>query len=129
ALLQSAAPLAIFPMWASLRQISPDYLEAAADLGSGGLGTYRRIVLPLSIPGVIAAAQLVFLFSLGAFVAPNPFGGGRVLLTAELIYDNETNLDWPKGAVEAILLIAISLFVVFLATMLSRRIWRGSLAS
>ncbi len=124
ALVQSAAPFAVFPIWASLRQISTEHLEAASDLGSGRLSTFRRVVLPLSMNGVIAAAQIVFLFGMGSFVTPILLGGGRVLLTAELIFENETNLNWPLGAVQAIVLITVSLLLVFVANRLAQRVWR-----
>lgn len=113
-------PYMIFPIMSVLRQIDPALKEAAGDLGAGRWRTFTRVILPLSLGGVVAGCQIVFTLSISAFTAPALLGGGRVLVLSRLIYDNVAAVNWPLGSVQAFALLTMALFVVFLFTRLGR---------
>ena len=69
-------PFVVFPIFASMNRLDPSLREAASDLGAGWWRTFRLITLPLTLPGVVAGAQICFVLSLGAFVTPALLGGG-----------------------------------------------------
>jgi spermidine/putrescine transport system permease protein len=93
------APFAILPIYVSLEKIDRSLLEAGADLGDGPLRRFWRITLPLSLPGVIAAAVLIFVPTTGDYVTPALVGGSGGVMIANVI---ETQFDkvgnWPLGA-------------------------------
>ena len=76
-------PYAVLPMLSAMREIDPRVLAAARGLGAGRAGAFLRVFLPLSLPGVIAAGVLVFIFSLGFYITPAILGGGKTLMAAE----------------------------------------------
>lgn len=119
-------PYMIFPVVSVLRQIDPRLKEAARDVGAGRLRTFVAVVLPLSLGGVVAGCQIVFTLAISAFTAPALLGGGRVLVLSRLVFDNVASINWPLGAVEAFVLLAMALVVVFLFTRFGRPLeWRG----
>jgi len=71
-----------------------------------------RVNLPLALPGILAAAELVFALAISSFVTPTMLGGGRVTVLSKLIYDNIGNLEWGLASVQALVLLAIVLAVV-----------------
>src|SRR3546814_11635624 len=79
------APFAILPIFVSLEKIDRSLLEAATDLGDGPLRRFLRVTLPLSLPGVIAAALIVFIPTVGAHVTPRLVGGKDGLMIAKMI--------------------------------------------
>ena len=78
-------PYAVLPMLSAMREIDPRVLAAARGLGAGRAMAFLRVFLPLSLPGVIAAGVLVFIFSLGFYITPAILGGGKTLMAAEWI--------------------------------------------
>lgn len=84
-LLYAFLPVAVFPIYASLRSIDPSLPEAATDLGCSWWETQRRVVLPLAAPGIAAALMLTFVPTLGVFVIPVLLGGGLDPLVGNLI--------------------------------------------
>ena len=78
-------PLGILPLWAEMRDIDGRVLAASRGLGASATQTFLRVFLPLSLPGVIGAALLVFIFSLGFFITPAILGGGKTIMIAEYI--------------------------------------------
>lgn len=100
-------PFAVLAMAAQMRGIDRSLLLAARGMGAGQGQAFRRVFLPLSLPGVAGAAVLVSIFSLGFYVTPVLLGGGRVLMIAEyvsvLVHDV---LDWGLGAMLATVLLA-----------------------
>jgi spermidine/putrescine transport system permease protein len=93
------APFAILPIYVSLEKIDRSLLEAGADLGDGALRRFLRITLPLSLPGVIAAAVMIFVPTTGDYVTPSLVGGSNGVMIANLIevqFDKIGN--WPLGA-------------------------------
>ena len=87
--------------------------EAGRTMGCSFLQTIRTIVLPLSLPGVVAGSLLVFTLSASSFVTPNLLGGPRLQVLAASIYKSVTQtLDWPFAAAQAVILFAGILLVL-----------------
>jgi spermidine/putrescine transport system permease protein len=78
-------PFIILPLYASLEKLDPALLDAAADLGAPPREVIRRVVLPLTLPGIVAGGILVFIPSLGAYLAPDLLGGARFVYVGSLI--------------------------------------------
>lgn len=99
-------PFAVLPMLASMREIDPRLLAAARGLGASRGEVFRRVFLPLSLPGVIAAAVLVFIFTLGFYITPAILGGGKTLMVAEWISLQILDLiRWGLGTMMATVLV------------------------
>ena len=99
-------PFAVLPMLASMREIDPRLLAAARGLGASRGEVFRRVFLPLSMPGVIAAGVLVFIFSLGFYITPAILGGGKTLMVAEWISLQILDLiRWGLGTMMATVLV------------------------
>lgn len=111
-LIQTTVPLAVLPIAAALQSISVDLEEAANVLGADRVRTYRHIILPLSMQGILAGGVLVFGFNTGAFVVPLLLGGQKVTTIAIVIRDQMGSLfNWPLGAALSVVLVLIALGV------------------
>jgi spermidine/putrescine transport system permease protein len=103
-------PFMILPLYASIERIDASLLEASRDLYASGWQTFRRVLLPLSMPGVIAGSILVFVPSLGAYVTPEILGGAKsTLLGSYIVTQFLTARNWPVGASLSFVLMAIML--------------------
>lgn len=115
-------PFVILAIFASLSRINGELWEASSDLGASGWTTLRRIILPMSVPGVAAGAVFVFVLSIGNFITADLLGGKQVLMVGNLIYAQFlTARDWPFGSALAFFLIGIMLLLLFIQAMLARR--------
>lgn len=102
-------PFMVLPLYAAIERIDPSLLEAAADLGARPLPAVWRVVAPLSKPGMIAGAILVFIPCLGAFLTPDLLGGGKTVMAGNLVQNQFTTArDWPFGAAVSLALMAIA---------------------
>ncbi|PLR40425.1 spermidine/putrescine ABC transporter permease PotB [Chimaeribacter coloradensis] len=98
-------PFMVMPLYASIEKLDKAYLEAARDLGAGKLQTFVRIILPLTMPGIIAGCLLVMLPALGLFYIADLMGGAKNLLIGNVIKSQFLNIrDWPFGAATSICL-------------------------
>jgi spermidine/putrescine transport system permease protein len=98
------AAFAILPIYVSLEKIDRSLLEAAADLGENALWRFLRVTLPLSLPGVIAAALLVFIPTVGDYVAPLLVGGNNGLMIGNVVQVQfGRGNNWPLGAAISVL--------------------------
>lgn len=98
------AAFAILPIYVSLEKIDRSLLEAAADLGENPLWSFLRVTLPLSLPGVIAAAMLVFIPTVGDYVAPKLVGGNNGLMIGNIVQTQfGRGNNWPLGAAISII--------------------------
>ena len=109
ALVHILLPFMIFPILSVLLQFDHALREAANDLGAGRLQTFLRVVFPMSLPGVVAGAQIVFTLAISAFVTPELLGGGTVQVLSRAIWFNVVDVNWPLAAVQAIVLLALAL--------------------
>jgi spermidine/putrescine transport system permease protein len=105
-------PFMIIPLYVSLEKLDGTLLEAAADLGADAYQAFRRVVVPQTMPGIVAGCVLVFIPSLGAYLAPDLLGGGRTAYVGNLIQSQfAVARDMPFGAA---LSFVLSLVVVLL---------------
>jgi spermidine/putrescine transport system permease protein len=112
-------PFMVLPIYATLERLDPRLIEAAYDLYASRVQLFRRVVWPLTKPGVAAGTVLVFAPALGAFLQPDLLGGGKQLLIGSLIEMQFTSSrNWPFGAALATL---VTLAVVVALAWQSRR--------
>lgn len=111
-------PFMLFPLLTVLLQLPRGLVEAAQDLGASEFEVWRRVILPLSLPGVLAGSQIVFSTAISAFASPTILGGGRVRVMPVAIYQNIVGLDWPMAAVQSVVLLLLSLVLVAIFTRL-----------
>jgi len=115
-LVHTFLPFMILPLYASLEKLDPALLDAARDLGAGTFQRFRRVILPLCLPGAAAGAILVFIPTLGSFVTPDLLGGARGMMVGNLIQNQMlVARDWPFGSALSIWLMAASLGLIWLA--------------
>jgi ABC-type spermidine/putrescine transport system permease subunit I len=113
AMVQILLPFFVLPVYAALRTIDRALMQAAAGLGAPPWQVFRRVYLPLSLPGMFAGALLVFVFCFGFFITPTLLGGRRDITIAMLIMSQfEGQLDWGFGAALCTLLLACTLAAV-----------------
>lgn len=122
-LVYSFLPFMILPIYAVFEKFDWTLLEAAYDLGAGRARAFRKVMLPLAMPGVVAGSMLVFIPCLGAFVTPALLGGGKTLMIGNLIQlQFGPSRNWPFGASISIVLLALMmLFLMAVALWKNRR--------
>lgn len=104
-------PFAVLPMYASIEKFDFSLMEAAADLGASPGRAFWRVMLPMTLPGVVAALVLVFVPVVGAFITPDIMGGGKVEMIGTLINRQfGVARNWPFGS--SISLVLMSLVLV-----------------
>lgn len=113
-------PYAVLPLFASMRDIDPRLVPAARGLGASRGEAFRKVFLPLTFPGIIAATVLVFIFSLGFYVTPAILGGGRTLMVAE--YIKLQILDVIRWGVGTMMASTLLVFILVLLALLSRAV-------
>ena len=115
-------PFMIMPLYSSLEKLDKSCLEAARDLGANKCQTFIRIIIPLTMPGIIAGCLLVLLPAMGLFYVADLMGGSKNLLIGNVIKSQFLNLrDWPFGAATSIVLtlaMGLLLFVYYRASKL-----------
>ena len=122
-LLYNYLPFVILACYAPLSRLSPELNEASRDLGGSAWTTFRRITLPLTLPGIAAGAVFVFVLSIGNFVTPALLGGGRFQMIGNVVYAQFlTANDWPFGAALSMVLIAIMMALLLLQAAASDRV-------
>ena len=109
-------PFAALPILASLQRIERSQLEAAADLGAGPWTRFRRVTLPLSLPGTLAAFFMVFIPTIGEYVTPTLIGGTGGIMYGNLIQDFFGRAgNWPLGAALAMVMLILTVVGVLIA--------------
>ncbi len=113
-LFYSYLPFMVLPIYASVERYNFSLSEASADLYAGRWTTLRRIVLPSVKPGIIAGCILVFVPSLGAFLAPDLLGGAKTFMIGTLIEEQFKGAagNWPFGAAASMLLLSLVMVVL-----------------
>ncbi|GAB3403580.1 ABC transporter permease [Schumannella luteola] len=120
-LLYAFLPVAVFPIYASMRAIDPSLREAAADLGAGWWQTHARVYVPLSASGLASSVMLTFVPTLGVFVIPVLLGGGKDPLVGNLIVTLFTEFrNEPLGAALSMVVLVLMLVTVALAGIVTR---------
>jgi putative spermidine/putrescine transport system permease protein len=101
-------PFAVFPIASAMRSLDDRVLLAARGMGASRSRTFWQVFLPMTGPGILGAAIMVFVFSLGFFITPAILGGGRSVMAAELIYLRIfQSPDWGLGAAISVLMMVV----------------------
>ena len=119
-------PFAVQPLMVSFESVDRKLLHASAVLGAGNLRTFWRVILPLSLPGVVTAVVLSFAHTLGEFGVVLMVGGNLAGVTRTVsidIYDHVQSLEYGVANRMALVLMAISFGVLGLVYAVSRRVW------
>jgi spermidine/putrescine transport system permease protein len=115
-------PFVFLPIYAALEHIPRPLVEASQDLGAGSAQTFLRVILPLSIPGLLAGATFAFVLSLGDFLAPLLVGGASGTMIANVVQSLfGAALDWPLGAAVSICILVLIISLLFLTEKLEKR--------
>ncbi|WP_173934545.1 ABC transporter permease [Chelativorans sp. Marseille-P2723] len=110
-------PFMILPLLANMRSIDRSLVLAAGVMGASPWAAFRRVFLPLSIPGISAGSALVFMMSLGFFITPSLLGGPRHMMAAVMIEQQANRLlDWGLAAAlsSVLLLLTVSIYLLYL---------------
>ena len=115
-------PFVFLPIYAALEHIPRPLVEASHDLGAGAAQTFLRVILPLSIPGLLAGATFAFVLSLGDFLAPLLVGGASGTMIANVVQSLfGAALDWPLGAAISVCILLVIISLLFLTERLEKR--------
>jgi spermidine/putrescine transport system permease protein len=115
-------PFAILPLFVSIDRLDPDLVAAARDLYASGRAAFLNVTLPLTMPGIVAAALLTFIPALGDFVTPDLLGGPQTTTIAKNIQELFlAGRDWPYGAALGFVLMIVTLSGTLLALRTLRR--------
>lgn len=120
-------PFVILSCYAPLSRLNPEIAEASRDLGASGWATFRRITLPMTVPGIATGFVFVFVLSIGNFVTPALLGGGQFQMIGNLVYAQFlTANDWPFGAALSMVLILVMLGLLMLQAVVAERASGGN---
>ena len=115
-------PFVFLPIYAALEHIPRPLVEASQDLGAGSVQTFFRVILPLSMPGLLAGATFAFVLSLGDFLAPLLVGGPSGTMIANVVQSLfGAAFDWPLGAAISACILIITISLLFLSERLEKR--------
>jgi len=116
-------PFMFLPLYASIEKLDLSLMEASADLGATRFQTFRRIILPLTLPGIIGGSIIVFIPALGNFIVPSVLGGAKVMMIGNLIEQQFLSArNWPFGsALGMIVMASILLLLIFYVKIMTRQ--------
>jgi putative spermidine/putrescine transport system permease protein len=121
ALAQVQMPLMVLPLITALSRLDPNLLDASAALGAGHWRTFRKVVLPLTFPGIVAGCLLTYAAAITAFITQALVGGGQLLFMPMYIYQQSSTLNnWPFAAAISIIFLAAVLAAVSVFNVLGR---------
>jgi ABC-type spermidine/putrescine transport system permease subunit I len=119
-------PFLILPLYASMKAIDGNLMRAAANLGSTPAHAFRRIYLPLSMPGLIAGTIMIFVMCLGFYITPALLGGGKVKMIAQRIEESLSLYPtWGPASALAVLLLIVTAICLSISLYLVRRLSAG----
>lgn len=108
-------PFMVLPLYASIEKLDFSLVEAAKDLGANSFNVFRRVILPLTMPGIVAGSIITFIPSVGAYVTPDLLGGAKAMMIGNLLQQQFLEVrDWPFGSAVGFILMV----TVLVATML-----------
>jgi len=114
-LVYTMLPFMILPLYASIEKLDKQLIEEAYDLGATPFRVFGKVIIPLTMPGIIAGCILVFLPSLGLFYIPDLLGGAKSMLIGNFIKNQFlTAMDWPFGSAASVILTLIMGMLLYL---------------
>jgi len=114
-------PFMVLPLYAALDRLDRSLLEASLDLGAGQLTTFRRVVVPMAIPGIVSGVLVTLIPSIGAYLTPDLLGGPSSMMIANVIERQfKTANDWPFGAALSFLLMYMTFLAIAVQAIVSR---------
>ena len=115
-------PFVILPLYASLEHIPRNLIEASHDLGASPRATFFRVILPLSLPGLLAGATFAFVLTLGDFLGPLLVGGPSSIMIANIVQSLfGTAYDWPLGSAISVSILLLTISLLFVTEGLEKR--------
>src|SRR5579871_175664 len=115
-------PFAVLPIYASLEHVPRNLVEASHDLGATPAQTFWKVILPLSIPGLVAGATFAFVLSLGDFLAPLLLGGPSGIMISNIVVSLfGAAYNWPLGAAISLGMLIIVVSLLFLSERLEKK--------
>jgi len=116
-------PFTFLPIYASLEHIPRNLIEASQDLGASPARTFWRVILPLSLPGVLAGATFAFVLTLGDFLAPLLVGGPSGIMISNIVVTLfGAAYDWPLGAAISLCMLVLVVALLFLVERLEKKL-------
>jgi putative spermidine/putrescine transport system permease protein/spermidine/putrescine transport system permease protein len=114
-------PFLVLPLYGAMRAIDADYLKAAANLGASPTRAFWLVFFPLSLPGLVAGAVIVFILCLGFYITPAVLGGGRVIMVANAVAnDIELFFNWGATSAIGVVLLTLTMLTLYSASRLIR---------
>ena len=111
----------LFPLLSSMRQLDQRILMASRGLGAGALRTFWQVLLPQTLPGVLGAFIMVFVFCLGFFITPVLLGGGQTVMIAEYVFlQMFQTSNWGLGAALSVVLLALVSALIWVLLKMTR---------
>ena len=115
-------PFVFLPLYASLEHIPRNLIEASHDLGASPRATFFRVILPLSLPGLLAGATFAFVLTLGDFLGPLLVGGPSSIMIANIVQSLfGTAYDWPLGSAISVSILLLTISFLFVTERLEKR--------
>jgi spermidine/putrescine transport system permease protein len=115
-------PFMVLPLYAALDRLDRSLLEASLDLGAGQLTTFRRVVVPLAMPGIVSGVIVTLIPSVGAYLTPDLLGGPGSMMIANVIERQfKTANNWPFGSALSFLLMYVTFLAIAVQAIVSRR--------
>ena len=116
-------PFTLLPIYASLEHIPRNLVEASHDLGASPWSTFRRVILPLSLPGVLAGATFAFVLTLGDFLAPLLVGGPSGIMISNVVVSLfGAAYNWPLGAAISFCMMLLVVTLLFITERLEKKL-------
>jgi len=116
-------PFTFLPIYASLEHVPRNLIEASHDLGASPWSTFRRVILPLSLPGVLAGATFAFVLTLGDFLAPLLVGGASGIMISNIVVSLfGAAYNWPLGAAISLCMLLLVMGLLFATERLERKL-------
>ncbi len=121
-------PFMFLPIYANVERLDWSLVQASQDLGAGAVQTFRRVILPLTTPGIAAGCLIVFIPALGNFIVPSFLGGSKVQMTGNVIERQFLQArNWPFGsAIAMVVMASVLVLLVLIALRLRNTSQRGT---
>lgn len=107
-------PFMIIPLYTSFKRLDHSYIDAARDLGASRTKIFLRVIIPLTLPGILSGSVLVFLPAMSLFYIPDILGGAQSMLLGNLIQQQFLREQWPRGSALSVLLVVMLTLLLWL---------------